>query len=99
MTTWFLAAVMVSAMAPRSAAATPVRGRVTDPDGLSLPGVIVTLQSIPAGSTMTIMTDQSGLFAVEVPPGRYRLTADLSGLGRVLRELVVRDEALVLDLS
>jgi Ca-activated chloride channel homolog len=52
-------------------------GTVMDEGGGTLPGVTVTLAS-PA-LTRTVTTDAHGRFAFSVPPGRYRLSAQLGG--------------------
>jgi outer membrane receptor for ferrienterochelin and colicins len=42
-----------------------------------LPGVLVTVHR--RGLTRTAVTDRQGRFAFSVPPGRYKLSAKLSG--------------------
>jgi hypothetical protein len=52
-------------------------GAVTDEGGGTLTGVMVTVHR--RGLTRTAVTDAQGRFAISVPPGRYKLSAELSG--------------------
>ena len=92
---WGLLAVPVASAAPLV-----VRGRITDPDGLPLPGVLVTVSPMSAGASMTTFTDANGVYVLEVPGGRYRLTAELSGFRRAdPRDVVIAGDSVVIDLS
>jgi hypothetical protein len=65
-----------------------IRGRVTDTTGAALPGVAVTAGS-PAlqVSQMTVTTDTDGSYRIaELPIGEYRVTYELSGFQRHVRE-------------
>jgi len=83
------------------AAATPgVRGRITDPDGLPLPGVDVTLTPLDGGAAVSATTAPDGGYAIDARPGRYRLTAELSGFTTAARtDLIVGDDSVVVDLA
>ena len=70
-------------IAAAAAPSTAVHGRVTDPDGLALPGVSVTLISAD-GSVATATTDKAGEYHLDVASGRYRLRAELPGFQPVL---------------
>jgi hypothetical protein len=59
-----------------------VTGTLTDPSGGVLPGVTVTLTNIQTGRVTTAVTDGSGLYRVDVDPGRYRVGFELSGFAR-----------------
>src|ERR1700682_5164055 len=54
-----------------SAAMHPVRGRITDPAGLPLPGVVVTLVPAFMGPSLTAVTNEAGVYLVDAPAGRY----------------------------
>jgi hypothetical protein len=83
------------------AAATPaVRGRITDPDGLPLPGVVVTLTPSRGGAAVADTTGANGEYAIDARPGHYRLTAELSGFSTAARpDLIVGNDAIVVDLA
>lgn len=57
-----------------------VSGSVKDASGAALPGVIITVQNLDARALRTSTSDGSGVYEVALlPPGRYRVTAELSG--------------------
>jgi hypothetical protein len=70
------------------AAAQPARGRIqgkiSDSSGLPLPGVTVSLAH-EATLPIVVHTDEVGHFVFDVPPGRYTLTAELSGFETAVR--------------
>jgi hypothetical protein len=75
-----------------------VRGRVTDPDGLPLPGVVITLAPSVPGPATSVVTDDAGSYAIDAPPGSYRLKAELSGFEAHERPVsLVAGEAVELD--
>ncbi len=55
-----------------------LKGRLTDPDGLPLPGVVLTLAGT-GSSPRTAVTDGAGGYSFAVPAGRYAFTAELAG--------------------
>jgi hypothetical protein len=59
-----------------------VTGTLTDASGGVLPGVTVTLTNIQNARVTTATTDGSGLYRVEVEPGRYKVGFELSGFAR-----------------
>ena len=59
-----------------------LQGTVTDRSGAVLPGVTVTIRNVETGLERSVVTNESGTFnAPFLPLGRYRVTAELSGLG------------------
>jgi hypothetical protein len=82
---------LMMAIAPRAFAQVQsgtVSGVVQDQQGGVLPGVTVTL----AGSdrTLTFVTGEDGRYRfLNVPPGTYRVTAELTGFSTMLRDDVV----------
>ncbi|MBA3269763.1 MAG: TonB-dependent receptor, partial [Acidobacteria bacterium] len=57
-----------------------VSGTVKDASGGALPGVIITVQNLDSLALRTSTSDDSGVYGVALlPPGRYKVTAELSG--------------------
>lgn len=69
----------------QSATTGTIKGSVIDEGGLSIPGVLVTLQSPQLiGGVQQRTTDDDGTFLfVQLPPGNYELTAQKQGFGSV----------------
>ncbi|HET7710959.1 MAG TPA: carboxypeptidase regulatory-like domain-containing protein, partial [Thermoanaerobaculia bacterium] len=66
-----------------------MNGTVLDNSGAALPGVTVTIRNLDMGLERTVITDERGFFnAPFLPVGRYRVTAELSGLGVMTRQNV-----------
>jgi len=67
-----------------------VFGVVRDKDGATLPGATVTMSGpqIPTGQTLTTRSDGVFRFAA-LPPGNYKLRAELSGMGSFNQDVVV----------
>ncbi len=59
-----------------------IGGTVRDKSGAGLPGVMVTATSLATGLTRTTYTDKDGAYDFGLlPPGDYRVQAQLQGLG------------------
>lgn len=57
-----------------------IRGAVSDPDGLALPGVTITVASPAMQGTRTVVTSANGDFLIPfLPPGDYTVTCELQG--------------------
>ncbi len=92
-------AAWLGTVAAAAAASTAVHGRVTDPDGLALPGVSVTLISAD-GPVATATTDQAGEYHLDVASGRYRLRAELPGFQpALLPSVLVGTDPVVADVK
>src|SRR5205809_7865089 len=79
-------ALLVGLALPASArvANAVVTGIVTDAQGGVLPGVTITVTNAESGVMRTIVTETDGRFRLGgVPPGRYTLTAQLTGFANV----------------
>jgi outer membrane receptor protein involved in Fe transport len=88
--------------APLFAQSAQVSGRVTDPAGDPVPGVTVTVVNDSTGMTRTTVTNDDGYYAVPaLPPGPYRLTAELSGFAPVTRRglTLVADQSARVDIA
>jgi hypothetical protein len=61
-----------------------INGHVTDNSGGALPGVTVTATNLETGQNRSDVTDKDGMYRLNLlPPGRYRVDAELTGLGKV----------------
>ncbi len=66
-----------------------IRGVVADEQGSPLPGVNVTLSSENLMGLRTFVTDATGEYRFPaLPPGEYKVKAELSGFGTVVREKI-----------
>ena len=82
---------LVTAFAPIAAAQVQsgtVSGVIQDEQGGVLPGVTVTLSG--SDRTLTFVTGQDGRYRfLNVPPGTYKVTAEMSGFSTLVRDDVV----------
>ncbi|MFN2240045.1 MAG: carboxypeptidase regulatory-like domain-containing protein, partial [Thermoanaerobaculia bacterium] len=66
-----------------------INGSVVDSSGAALPGVTITATNIQTGLVRTAYTETSGQYNIpQLPPGQYRVEAELVGLGRTVRDNV-----------
>ena len=67
-----------------------IRGYVRDEQEAALPGVTLTAAGTDVSGIFTAVSDSSGFYRLlNVPPGTYTLTAELSGFARHVRPSVV----------
>jgi hypothetical protein len=60
-----------------------INGVVVDGTGSPTPGVTVTVTSTDTGLKRNVVTDGDGIYTTNLlPPGRYRVDAELTGLGK-----------------
>jgi hypothetical protein len=65
-------------------------GTVTSSDAATVPGATVTITSTALQGVQTAVTDDNGVYVLRgVPPGRYTVSVELSGLSTFTRELDV----------
>jgi hypothetical protein len=90
---FLLLALMAAPTAARAQATTgTISGTVTDESKAVLPGVSVIVRNIETGVTRTLVTDERGSFrALNLPPGIYAVTAELSGFTPAKRESLTLD--------
>src|SRR5262245_42340302 len=66
---------------------TSIQGTISDPTGAIIPGVNVTIEDKGTSVTRSALTNDSGRYQIlQVPPGLYRLRAELSGFKTIIRD-------------
>ena len=81
----FALSLSATSASAQSTSAT-LSGTVTDEQKAALPGVAVTVRNVQSGQLRSTTTDGRGAFqVVGLPPGRYELTAELSGFAKLVR--------------
>ena len=76
-----LAVVMTTIAAAQGLQTGEIAGRVSSQDGLSLPGVTVTVRSAALQGARTVVADANGNYILRaLPPGAYDVTFELAGL-------------------
>ena len=81
-----VATVLLALTWPRVASAqnATVVGTVVDESKAVLPGVVVTATDLGAGRVLTAVSNERGEYRLQnVPPGKYSMTAELSGFATV----------------
>jgi hypothetical protein len=64
-----------------------IQGKITDPDGLALPGVTVTASSVALQGVRTTVSSDNGDYIIPfLPPGSYTVTFALQGFNTLTRE-------------
>ncbi len=67
-----------------------ILGKVTDPLGAALPGVTVEVTNIDTNQTIRTLSNDEGNYNTPfLNPGRYRISAELPGFKRTVREGIV----------
>jgi hypothetical protein len=92
-----LSVFLASAGSARAQGASVV-GTVTDQTKALLPGATVTAINLETGVQTAAVSDQSGAYRLQLPPGTYRLQAELAGFSTVIVtsvELLVGQNATV----
>ena len=71
--------LMATSVAAQSTTGT-ILGRITDPQGLALPGATVTATNTETGQTRTVVTDSEGTYFIgALQVGLYRIDVTISG--------------------
>ena len=81
-----LAALAVGAPASAQSPRATLHGTVRDGTGAVMPGVTITATSQAGNISQTTTSGADGTYSLAVPPGKYTLTATLSGFRRVTRQ-------------
>src|SRR5438034_1295161 len=67
-----------------------ILGNITDATGALIPGATVTITDVERGTSRTLITDEAGAYnAPSLPPGTYRIRAELTGFKTTERPNVV----------
>jgi len=83
----------LTAITAHAAQTGSISGVVRSGDGAVLPGVTVTVSGEPLPAGRSDITNADGGFNFQrLPPGTYKVVADLSGMGNVQREAIVEVE-------
>src|SRR5919198_5382468 len=83
--------LVLTALIASAAAAQEFRGsivgQIRDSSGLALPGMTVAATNVATNLSSTTVTNNEGYYTVAyLTPGNYRLTAELSGFKKFVRE-------------
>ena len=63
-----------------------IAGTVTDPSGAGIPGVSITVIGEDAGTKVETISNDTGTYRVaSLPPGAYRIEAELPGFNHLSR--------------
>ncbi|HQX56043.1 MAG TPA: TonB-dependent receptor [Pyrinomonadaceae bacterium] len=90
-----LTAILSVAALAQSAPAGSVRGTVVDQNGDVVTGARVELREIRTSTKNIYLTDSSGGFTFkDLAPGRYEITVDANGFGRLIKPLLVASSAI-----
>jgi len=74
--------VVVPVLQARAQTGAAILGTVTDPQGLALPGVELTLHNSESGQTRSTVSEGNGAYRFSgLPPGVYDVRASLDGFG------------------
>ncbi len=91
LTRWMTGCVMVMCVGAISAQEfrATVTGRVTDPDGLAIPGVVITATNTQTNETAATASSEQGAYSLPfLKPGIYTITAELEGFRKHTQEKV-----------
>jgi Carboxypeptidase regulatory-like domain/TonB dependent receptor len=95
-----LATLAVPATARAQATTGNIFGTVTDESKAVLPGVAVVVRHVETGISRTLLTDANGRYrALNLPPGTFTVTAELSGFAKAVRDnlTVALDKNVIAD--
>jgi len=80
---WILICILSTAtLSFGQSATTSLRGTVKDPSGALVPGAKVNIVDATKGTTFTVTSNASGLYAfAQIPPAKYTITVTAAGFG------------------
>src|SRR2546421_10930674 len=91
---WFTTIILFLVVATSAAAQSQITtgvidGTVVDTSAAVLPGVDVEVRNVETNLVRALTTDRGGRFvALQLPPGRYRVTLKLSGFATIVQDNV-----------
>lgn len=88
--------IMLAAVAPSSTA--PLSGRVIDQDGRAVPAATITVSG-PSAAPLVTLADQEGRFRLDVPTGRYDVSASAPGLSGTVSEIDLGEAGTSLEIT
>ena len=76
-------------------------GTVYDSSGAAVPGAALTITNVATNVNWTAKTSSAGYYRVPVPPGTYRLEAQLEGFKKAVAENIVVpvEQVVTIDLT
>jgi hypothetical protein len=93
--------VLVIGVVPLAAQTSSLQGVITDPTGALIPGAVVTITNTETSASRQGLSDESGAFKfVQVPPGPYKVEAQLPGFTTKVSQVVLQvDQPQTLNLA
>jgi hypothetical protein len=86
----YVCVVTLAVPAPAQDVRASISGIVTDASGSVVPGATVTATSVERNTTSSTVTSETGNYLVQfLLPGTYRITAELSGFKKFVRENIL----------
>jgi hypothetical protein len=87
----FIAVAWLASTTAFAQATSSLRGKVIDAQGAAIPGVAVQLKNAQNGFSREVFSDETGSYAfLQVPPGTYDLSAELSGFAATLNKVTLQ---------
>src|SRR5262245_48392510 len=87
----FVAVAWLVSISAFAQATSSLRGKVIDAQGAAIPGVAVQLKNAQNGFARAVFSDETGAYSfLQVPPGAYDLSAELSGFATTLNKVTLQ---------
>jgi hypothetical protein len=74
-------------------------GSILDPSGAVVPGAAITITNVNTGANWSIKSSSAGYYRLPVPPGTYRVEAQMEGFRKALAENIVVPVAQVVTID
>ena len=97
---YLLAALAIAAPAAAQLDRSRISGTIKDESGAVVPGVTVTATNLSTQTPTVVVTDGGGLYTFpSLTPGRYSVSAELSGFRKVVNDDIQLDAAGAINLD